>query len=139
MIFGFVAKHRVIWPVSWMCETLGVSRSGFDAWLNRSPSKRAQYDEALVAGIRTSFAGSDRTYGARRVWHDVLAEGLDVGLHRIERLMQPVWATGSSEAQRSAQGCWPASCGLAQHPRSGLRGVGAQPEVDRRLYLHLDG
>ena len=27
MIFGFVAKHRAIWPVSWMCETLGVSRS----------------------------------------------------------------------------------------------------------------
>ena len=88
MIFGFVAKHRVISPVSWMCETLGVSRSGFHAWLNRSPSKRAQYDEALVAGIRASFAGSDRTYSARRVWHDVLAEGLDVGLHRIERLMR---------------------------------------------------
>ena len=26
MIFGFVAKHRVIWPVSWMCETLGVRK-----------------------------------------------------------------------------------------------------------------
>jgi putative transposase len=65
-----------------------VSRSGFHAWLNRSPSRRAQYDEVLVAGIRSSFAGSDRTYGARRVWHDVLAEGLDAGLHRIERLMR---------------------------------------------------
>jgi putative transposase len=88
MRFGFIAKHRVIWPVLWMCEALGVSRSGFHAWLKRSPSKRAQYDEALVAGIRSSFAGSDRTYGARRVWHDVLAEGLDAGLHRIERLMR---------------------------------------------------
>ncbi len=88
MIFGFVAKHRAIWPVSWMCETLGVSRSGFNAWLNRSPSKRARYDETLVAGIRTSFADSDRTYGARRVWHDLLADGLDAGLHRIERLMR---------------------------------------------------
>ena len=88
MRFSFVAKHRVIWPVSWICEALGVSRSGFHAWLNRSPSRRAQYDEVLVAGIRSSFAGSDRTYGARRVWHDVLAEGLDAGLHRIERLMR---------------------------------------------------
>lgn len=88
MRFSFVAKHRVIWPVSWICEALGVSRSGFHAWLNRSPSRRAQYDEVLVAGIRSSFAGSDRTYGARRVWHDVLAEGLNVGLHRIERLMR---------------------------------------------------
>ncbi|WP_395820335.1 IS3 family transposase [Devosia sp.] len=88
MRFSFVAKHRGIWPVSWICGALGVSRSGFHAWLNRSPSRRAQYDEVLVAGIRSSFAGSDRTYGARRVWHDVLAEGLDAGLHRIERLMR---------------------------------------------------
>ena len=88
MRFSFVAKHRVIWPVSWICEALGVSRSGFHAWLNRSPSRRAKDDEVLVAGIRSSFAGSDRTYGARRVWHDVLAEGLEAGLHRIERLMR---------------------------------------------------
>jgi putative transposase len=27
------------------------------------------------------------TYGARRVWHDVLADGGTCGLHRIERLM----------------------------------------------------
>lgn len=32
-MFGFVAKHRGIWPVSWMCDALGVSRSGFHAWL----------------------------------------------------------------------------------------------------------
>ena len=32
--------------------------------------------------------GSDRTYGARRVWHDVLADGISCGLHRIERLMR---------------------------------------------------
>jgi putative transposase len=88
MIFGFIAKHRVIWPVSWICEALGVSRSGFHAWLNRSPSKRALDDEVLLAGIRSSFAGSDRICGARRVWHDVLAEGLETGLHRIERLMR---------------------------------------------------
>ena len=31
---------------------------------------------------------SDRTYGARRVWRDVLEEGLACGLHRIERLMR---------------------------------------------------
>jgi putative transposase len=42
-----------------------------------------------VAGkVRASFLASDRTYGARRVWHDVLAEGVSCGLHRIERLMR---------------------------------------------------
>jgi len=39
------------------------------------------------AKVRVSFLASDRTYGARRVWRDVLAEGISCGLHRIERLM----------------------------------------------------
>jgi putative transposase len=38
--------------------------------------------------VRSSFIGSDRTYGARRVWHDVLEFGHRCGLHRIERLMR---------------------------------------------------
>lgn len=87
-MFGFIAKHRGIWPVSWMCGALGVSRSGFHAWLNRSPSARAMSDEALSARVRASFLLSDRTYGARRVWRDMLAEGISCGLHRIERLMR---------------------------------------------------
>lgn len=88
MIFGFIAKHRAIWPVSWMCDALGVSRSGFFAWLNRPPSARARSDEVMGASVRRSFLASDRTYGARRVWRDVLEEGFSCGLHRIERLMR---------------------------------------------------
>jgi putative transposase len=86
--FEFVAKHRVAWPVNLMCEALGVSRSGFYAWLVRPQSRRSLEDQALSAKVRQSFLGSDRTYGARRVWHDVLALGERCGLHRIERLMQ---------------------------------------------------
>jgi len=88
VIFGFIAKRRAIWPVSWMCDALGVSRSGFFAWLNRPPSERARSDEAVGASVRRSFLASDRTYGARRVWRDVLEEGFSCGLHRIERLMR---------------------------------------------------
>jgi putative transposase len=61
MIFGFVAKHRGIWPVAFLCEALGVSRSGFYAWLSRGPSARWRREEMLSAKIRVSFADSDRT------------------------------------------------------------------------------
>jgi putative transposase len=88
MKFVFITKHRTIWPVAWLCNALGVSRSGFHAWLNRTPSARSRSDEVLGARVRARFVGSDRTYGARRVWHDMLAEGFACGLHRIERLMQ---------------------------------------------------
>ena len=88
MRFAFIAKHRHIWPVSWLCEALEVSRSGFHAWLNRPTSTREIHDTKLVTAIDKSFKTSDRTYGARRVWCDVLEEGLACGLHRIERLMR---------------------------------------------------
>lgn len=88
MRFAFIAKHRGIWPAAWMCEALGVSRSGFHAWLTRAPSQRARDDDEIGARVRASHVGSYRTYGARRVWHDLLAEGISCGLHRIERLMR---------------------------------------------------
>jgi putative transposase len=87
MKFVFIVKHRNIWPVAWLCNALGVSRSGFHAWLNRSPSDRSRSDEALGRQVKASFLASGRTYGARRVWRDMLAEGVECGLHQIERLM----------------------------------------------------
>jgi putative transposase len=52
------------------------------------PSQRSQDDEKIGARIRASHISSYRTYGARRVWHDILAEGYQCGLHKIERLMR---------------------------------------------------
>lgn len=88
MKFAFIANHRHIWPVSWLCAALEVSRSGFHAWLTRPASARSIYDAKLVLAIDRSFKLSDRTYGARRIWYDVLEEGLPCGLHRVERLMR---------------------------------------------------
>lgn len=88
MKFGFMAKHRGAWPVAMMCEALGVSRSGFYAWRSRPPSQRCRDDEEMAPHVRQSFIASDRTYGARRVWFDMLELGYECGLHRIERLMR---------------------------------------------------
>ena len=88
MKFAFIAKHRAVWPAGWICGALGVSRGGFYAWLTRPRSVRSRCDEDLAAKVRASFLASDRTYGARRVWHDLIADGAACGLHRIERLMR---------------------------------------------------
>ena len=40
--FGFIAKHRGIWPADWLCGALGVSRGGFYAWLTRPRSQRSR-------------------------------------------------------------------------------------------------
>ena len=80
MKFGFIAKHRGIWPVRSLCETLEVSRSGF-----YTPGRHVDPApvRAAINGLggygQNSHFSSDRTYGARRVWHEVLAEALPVG------------------------------------------------------------
>ena len=45
-------------------------------------------NELLNGQVRQSFFFSDRTYGARRVWHDKLALRQQCGLHLIELLMR---------------------------------------------------
>jgi len=69
-------------------RALGVSRGAFYAWLTRPRSQRRREDEELGAKVRASFLSSDRTYGARRIWRDLAAEGVLCGLHRGERLMR---------------------------------------------------
>lgn len=94
-MFVFSAKHRGIWPVTLTCEALGVSRSSFHGWLPRSPSDRTRRQEAMTIAIRQSFLDSERTYDARRVWHDLLAAGIGCGLHAVERLMRVATAPRS--------------------------------------------
>ncbi|MBI1285601.1 MAG: IS3 family transposase [Thiobacillus sp.] len=87
----------------WPSATL-ISRSSFHASLNRKPSKRSQDDEDIGAKVWASFIGFDRTYGARRVWHDVLADGVNCGLHRIELLMQAQALRARRDAPHAASG-----------------------------------
>jgi len=86
--FGFIAKHRGVWPVNVQCGALGVSCSGFYAWRRRAPSRRAVTDAAIVQTLRAAFALSDATYGVRRIWDDVRDAGHVCGRERVRRLMR---------------------------------------------------
>ena len=88
MKFGFIAKHRGIWPVNVQCGALGVSRSGFYAWSTRAESERSRTDRAILQTITACFTASDSTYGVRRMLTDVLAAGHVCGRERVARLMR---------------------------------------------------
>lgn len=88
MKYPFIVRHRAVWPISVLCQALGVSRSGFYEWYGRSPSARERANERLTGHIRESFEASDRTYGSPRVWRDLRAWGEHCGRHRVARLMR---------------------------------------------------
>ena len=80
--------NQAIYPVATMCRLLEVSVSGYYAWGERPPSRRAISDEALLGRIGEIHARSRATYGAPRVHAELVAEGWHVGRKRVARLMR---------------------------------------------------
>ena len=83
-----------------MCRTLGVSTSGYHAWCQRPPSKRAQEDQKLTLRIKTFHALSDETYGSPRIHKDFLEEKTRIGHNRVARLMRQAGLRGVCRRKR---------------------------------------
>ena len=74
--------------MTWMCEKLEVSRSGFYAWLRRGPSSRRRRDESLRRQIIGHFEESNGVYGSPRIHALLRRRGERVGRKRVARLMR---------------------------------------------------
>jgi transposase InsO family protein len=86
--FAFIHAEKAQYPAAVLCPVLGVSRSGYYAWLKRPLSQRAERDAELADEIAASHQRSRRTYGSPRVHQDLRARGVRVGKKRVERLMR---------------------------------------------------
>ena len=69
-----------------MCRVLGVSASGYHAWLTRRPSVHAQEEGRLEVEIRAAHKRTRETCGSERLQHDLAAHGIQVGICRIRRI-----------------------------------------------------
>jgi len=76
------------YPVEVLCETLGVSRSGYYDWLRRGPSARVIEDAGLAEEIGRIHRESRETYGSPRVAAELRARGRRIGRNRVARLMR---------------------------------------------------
>jgi len=94
MKYEVVERSKSEYPVKRLCVVLGVSESGYYAWLKREPSQRAQQDSQLrqkIVAIWQQFRG---IYGAPRIHAELLAQGIRLGLKRVARLMRQVGIRG---------------------------------------------
>jgi putative transposase len=83
-----------------MCRVLGVSTSGYYAWLRRKPSKRAQRDAELIARIQSIHDESKGTYGVPRIHAELVDDGIRIGRKRVERLMRAAGLEGVSRRRK---------------------------------------
>jgi len=78
-----------------MCRVLGVSHSGYYAWQERHPSRRALSDAVLTERIRLIHAASDENYGSPNIHAELRDEGTCVSRKRIARLMRVAGLRGT--------------------------------------------
>jgi transposase InsO family protein len=75
--------------VTKMAEILGVSRSGYYAWLKRKPSTHSRTDWELESIIQKIFDEHHKRYGSPRILEELKEEyHRHVGKKRVERLMK---------------------------------------------------
>ena len=87
MKFEFIEAEKAHFPVDFMCEQLGVSRSGYYAWKERPESERDKADRALAEVVTRIHRDSRGTYGSPRVHAELRARGQRVSRKRVARLM----------------------------------------------------
>jgi putative transposase len=100
--FRFIAAERAHHPVSLLCRILGVSRSGFFAWLSRPACARRRADDLLGARIEAIHADSRGTYGGPRVHAELAFCGIRVGRKRVTRLMRERGLAGAHRRRHLA-------------------------------------
>jgi putative transposase len=88
--FTFVSAERGTHAVATLCRVIGVSVSGFHAWLHAIPAvqDRAEAEADLRAQIDRIFAARRRVYGSPRIHAELRREGRRHGRRHIERLMR---------------------------------------------------
>lgn len=77
---------RLQYPVPLMSSVLEVTRSGYYAWLRRSPSKHTQEDARLKLEIKAAHKRTRESCGPERLQSDLADNGVNVGVCRIKRL-----------------------------------------------------
>jgi len=89
-------RNQATYPVLMMSRVLGVSPSGYYAWIERPTSARAVEDGQLTELIRSIHGGSRGTYGVPRIHFELAQQGKHVGRKRVARLMVAAGLAGVS-------------------------------------------
>jgi transposase InsO family protein len=83
-----IKANTKCFSVSMMCRLLCVSHSGYYGWRDRKPSARSRADADLSSQIKFIYDKEKARAGAIRITKRLRAQGIEVGRHRVARLMR---------------------------------------------------
>jgi putative transposase len=98
-MIAFIDDHRAVYGVEPICKVLPIAPSTYydHAAKRADPGKlsaRAQRDMALKPQISRVFAENFEVYGVRKVWRQMVREGVPVARCTVERLMADLGLQG---------------------------------------------
>jgi putative transposase len=98
-MIGFIDDHRKAYGVEPICRVLPIAPSTYHehAAQRRDPSRmsdRAKRDEVLKYKVKRVFESNFGVYGVRKVWWQLLREGIRVARCTVERLMREMGLKG---------------------------------------------
>jgi len=96
---AFIDEHRAVHGVEPICRELPIAPSTYRAHAARSAdpgltSARARRDATLSQEIRRVHDENFQVYGARKVWRQLLRDGITVARCTVERLMRRMGLQG---------------------------------------------
>ncbi len=118
--------HRFRFSVTKMCQVLGVSRSGYDAWVGRPVRAQAQRRARRRDQIRRAHQASRGRYGSPKIAAQLRRDGERIAVKTVARVMQALgWRSGVARRYKaptqSAHGFPVAENVLAQQCTAGRR------------------
>lgn len=86
--YQVVEAYREEYPVSVLCDTLGVSLSGYYTWKKRPVSKHRQEDSQLTEYIPEAYRVGRKVSGSPRIRAELRARGVSCSRKQVARLMK---------------------------------------------------
>ena len=89
MKYAWIAEQGKMFALAEMCEVLGVSISGYRAWMRGgTPDRKRLSDSQMLALIRAIHAELKGAYGSPRMVRELRARDFSASKARVERLMR---------------------------------------------------
>lgn len=87
MKYALMESHLGSHSKSLMARAMGVSRSGFNKWLNRAVSAQSQRKADYTERVKDSYEMFDAIYGAPRLTQELNALGYPCSENYIAKIM----------------------------------------------------
>jgi len=97
----FIDEHRNRLGVEPICRVMRFAPSTYYTACKRPPSARSVRDEALKVKIRHVHEEHFGVYGVRKLWRQLLREGMRVARCTVERLMREMGLKGVVRGRRA--------------------------------------